>query len=368
MISEPQYAIALSHLPGISLATALQLYRQCGSAEAVFALKEPPAGMQPRAGQRLLEAIAAAGPLLERAGQELDFCRSKHIDVLCHNDAAYPQLLHTCDDAPLVLFYKGTASLNAAHIVSVVGTRRITEYGKDLCRDFCRELAQLVPDALVVSGLAYGVDIHTHRACLESGLPTVGVLAHGLDRIYPALHRNTAAEMVQRGGLLTEYVTQTEPKRENFVRRNRIVAGMAAATVVVESAAKGGALITARLAQDYNRSIFAFPGRVGDQYSEGCNNLVRTNVAGLVTSARDFVEQMGWQAREVQPRQRELFPDLTPDEARVCQLLRQDERKQLNQLVVESGIPVARLTSLLFDLEIKGVLRPLPGGRYRLLG
>ncbi|MBQ7635022.1 MAG: DNA-processing protein DprA [Bacteroidaceae bacterium] len=365
-MSETAYAIALSRLEGVSLATALQLYRRCGSAQAVFALKAPLPDMTERAGRNLMAALASSHEALARADAELEFCERKGIRAIAFNDPDYPALLRACDDAPLVLFYLGTADLNQQHIVSVVGTRRITEYGKDLCRTFCRDLARLLPDALVVSGLAYGVDVHVHRACLEHGLQTVGVLAHGLDRIYPALHRTTAKQMVHQGGLLTEYLTQTQPKPENFVRRNRIVAGIAAATVVVESAAKGGALITARLAQDYNRSVFAFPGRAADQYSQGCNALIRDNTAGLIASAEDFLSMMGWQEKQQKPVQRELFPELSEQESLICRLIAQDERKQLNQIAVESELPVATVTSLLFDLELKGLVRPLPGGRYLL--
>lgn len=366
-MNEAIYTIALSRISGINLATALRLYKLYGSAEAVFALKEPPKDMPVQAGHKLMSALAGAEEVLKRAQVEVDYCKEKGVQIITFGDSNYPALLRECDDAPLVLFWLGNADLNATHIVSVVGTRRITEYGKDTCRMFCQDLASLIPDALVVSGLAYGVDIHTHRGCLENNLQTVAVLAHGLDRIYPALHRKTAAQMTKNGGLLTEYLTYTEPKPENFVRRNRIVAGLSVATIVVESAEKGGALITARLAQDYNRSVYAFPGRVADRYSQGCNNLIRDNVAGLITSAEDFVNMVGWQRREKRNVQRELFTELTEQESLVCQLIAQDERKQLNQLVVESGISVASLTSILFDLEMKGVLRPLPGGRYKLL-
>lgn len=367
-MSETAYAIALSRLPGVSLAIALQLYQRYGSAKAVFSLKEQPEDMPRRSAENLMAALASADEVLKRAEAELEFCEKKGVQAIVYNDENYPGLLRACDDAPLVLFYRGTANLNTTHIISVVGTRRITEYGKDICRKFCRDLSQLIPDALVVSGLAYGVDICTHRACLENGLETVGVLAHGLDRIYPTLHRNTAAQMSRHGGLLTEYLTQTQPKPENFVRRNRIVAGIAAATIVVESAEKGGALITARLAQDYNRSVFTFPGRVEDQYSQGCNNLIRDNVAGLISSAEDFVKMMGWEIKEKPDAlQREFFPELTEQENLICGLIAKDARKQINQLVVESGIPVSQIAGILFELELKGIVRPLPGGRYRLL-
>lgn len=361
-MEEAVYALAISRLKGISLANARLLYDKYGSATAVF--KEGAA--EPG---RIREALREhAAEALQRAEAEMDFCRRKGIRVLCMGDADYPARLRECGDAPLVLFYRGTADLNARHVVAVVGTRHVTEYGKDICRNFCAELKGLVPDALVISGLAYGVDIHAHRAALENGLQTVAVLAHGLDRIYPPLHRDTAKAMLQQGGLLTEYMSQTNPDKGNFVRRNRIIAGLADATVVVESAAKGGALITARLAQDYNREVFAFPGRVADQYSEGCNMLIRTNGAALATSAACVAEALGWTAgTRKEPVQRELFPQMSEEEEAVCRTLQGNDGKQINSIVVESNLPIHKVSALLFELELKGVVKPLAGGRYRLL-
>ena len=255
----------------------------------------------------------------------------------------------------------------------MVGTRQITPYGKDICREFVKELKRLCPDTLVVSGLAYGVDIHCHRAALEQDMETVGVLAHGLDQIYPRMHRDTAVRMVQQGGLLTEFPSRSNADKKNFVQRNRIVAGMADATIVVESAQKGGSLITAEIAESYGRDIFAFPGRVGDTYSEGCNNLIRSNRAGLITCAEDFVRAMGWET-EVQIHQQlsqglqqELFPNLSEEEQRIVNALTGTDSKQINILAVDTNIPIGKLTSLLFNLEMKGVVRLLSGGCYRLV-
>lgn len=368
MRTEATYALALSRLKGLSLSNAQVLYRHAGSAEAVIEGRLLPDELSPDARQRLLDALDNSGEAVEWAVREEEFCKEKHISVLTPSDARYPALLNECDDAPLVLFYRGTANLNSLHSVAVVGTRRITDYGKDLCASFCAELKRLVPDAVVYSGLAYGVDVNVHRNCLAHGLETIAVLAHGLDRIYPPLHRPTAVSMLTQGGLLTEFPCGIRPLKGNFVRRNRIVAGATAATIVVESAQRGGALITARLAQDYNRSVFAFPGRVGDKYSEGCNRLVRDNVAQLITSAKDFALAMNWiEERADEPVQRQLFPELTEEELRVVALLKEDERKQINQIVVEADLPVAQVSALLFDLELKGVVRPVGGGRYRLL-
>ena len=235
------------------------------------------------------------------------------------------------------------------------------------------ELRGFCPQVLIVSGLAYGVDINAHRRALENDYETVGVLAHGLDQIYPYRHRDTAAQMLNHGGLLTEFMTQTNADKPNFVRRNRIVAGMADAVILVESAAKGGGLITAEIAQSYARAVFAFPGNVGQPYSEGCNNLIRDNGAGLISNASDFVKAMGWMDETLRQQantdgiERNLFPDLSPEEEQVVSLLQQTNDLQLNIITVKTGIPIGRLTALLFQLEMKGVVKPMAGGMYHLL-
>lgn len=360
-MQEKLYAIALSRLRGVSLAVVLDCLRRYGTAQAVYEHRHEIGG---RAGQALCDWSEA----LRRAEAELEFCARRDIRVLCLSDDAYPARLRECADAPPVLYYEGTADLNARRVVAVVGTRRVTDYGKDLCRRFVADLGAMFPDCLVVSGLAYGVDVQAHRAALEAGTETVAVLAHGLDTLYPSTHRPTAEAMTRQGGLLTEYVAGTRPDKGNFVRRNRIVAGMSDATVVVESADKGGALITARLAQDYAREVFAFPGRVGDACSAGCNALIRRNAAALVTSAADVAEALGWSpVAKSGAVQRELFPELSADEMRLCDLLRGQEEKSVNRLAVEADIPVQRVCALLFELELKGLVRPLAGGRFRLL-
>ena len=251
-----------------------------------------------------------------------------------------------------------------------MGTRHATEYGKEICRNFLRDLRQLCPEVLIVSGLAYGIDIHAHRAALEYGFPTIGVLAHGLDRIYPPSHRQTAVQMVQQGGLLTEFMSETNPDRQNFVMRNRIVAGMCDATIVVESAAKGGALITADLAEGYHRDCFAFPGRLYDPYSQGCNALIRDSRAALIQSAEEFVKAMCWDTGNVlpQPIQRQLFPDLTEEEEQIARTLQASpDGLPINELAMASTLPVNKLSALLFEMEIKGVIQALPGNRYKTL-
>ena len=267
-------------------------------------------------------------------------------------------------------FHKGNTNLNAFKVINLIGTRNATAYGKELCVNFLKDLKRLCPDVLVVSGLAYGIDIHAHRAALANCMDTVGVLAHGLDRIYPAAHRSTAVEMLGHGGLLTEYMSGTNPDRQNFVCRNRIVAGMSDATIVVESAVKGGSLITADIAGSYHRDCFAFPGRINDEFSQGCNNLIRTNRASLIQSAEDFVKTMCWDTAsdsQAVPVQRQLFPDLTEDEQLIVDVLQRNGDLQINSLIVEANIPVNKMSEILFELEMKGVIRTLAGGVYQLL-
>jgi DNA processing protein len=268
-----------------------------------------------------------------------------------------------------VLYYRGTADLNQTRVINIVGTRRSTPYGEDLIRQFITDLQQWCPQVLVVSGLAYGVDICAHRHALENGYETVGVLAHGLDQIYPRMHRATAIEMLRQGGLLTEFMSQSVADKINFVARNRIVAGMADATLVVESAEKGGSLITTGIAEGYGRDVFAVPGRVGDKASAGCNLLIRDNRAVLLQSAEEFVEAMGWATakKESEPVQRELFPELSPDEMAVFEALKDSDGKHLNMLTVETNIPIGQLSSILFEMELRGIVRLLSGGMYKLV-
>lgn len=363
-MEEKRCAIALSRLRGISLAASIELYQKFGSAREVFDRIDD---VQPKWQTPLRDAKEA----FLRADVELEFCEKNRIQVLTPDSASYPMRLKECCDAPLVLFYKGTADLNAVHSLSIVGTRRITDYGKDFCIRLCRDLAQIVPDCLIISGLAYGVDIEAHRASLESGLDTIGVLAHGMDRIYPAIHRHTAAQMTAQGGLLTEYLTGTIPDKGNFVRRNRIIAGCSAATVVIESAAKGGALITASLASDYNRDVFAVPGRVGDKYSEGCNALIRDCKATLITSAEDLAQALLWRTekeKREQPIQRQLFPELDDFQQRICHLLKGTDGVGIDRMAVLLDASIQDLTASLFDLEMIGIVRPLSGGKYKLIG
>ncbi|NDV57527.1 DNA-processing protein DprA [Bacteroides sp. 519] len=368
-IEENIYAIALTQVPGIGHVWARNLINAVGSATKVFESGKHLRELMPGITPRIIEALNCS-QAIDRAKQEYEFIEKNKITCLPITCDNYPERLCECSDAPIVLFFKGNTNLNASKIVSIVGTRNISEYGKQMCSELIAGLQKQCPDALIVSGLAYGVDICIHRASIENNLATVAVLAHGLDRIYPSSHRKTAVDMLSNGGLLTEYITQTNPDRFNFVGRNRIVAGISDATIVVESAAKGGSLITADIAGSYNRDCFAFPGRATDDSSRGCNQLIRDNKAGLIQSPDDFIKMMGWgktKAQKPAPVQRSFFPDLSDDEQLVVNVLEKEGKVQINSLVVTTNIPVYKMNSLLFELEMKGVIRVLAGGVYQLV-
>ena len=352
---------------------AVQLVRAAGSATAVIDNRRDLRSILPTCPQKVANALADTGEARRKAESELEYAARNGIETLVWGGAGYPKRLADCPDAPLALFYKGTGRLDSRRVVSMVGTRRCTPYGQDCVRSFVRRLSELCPETLIVSGLAYGIDICSHREALERGLDTVAVLAHGLDNLYPPRHRDTANRMLKQGGLITEHFTHTNADKLNFLRRNRIVAGLADATVVVESASHGGALVTARIARSYDRDVFAFPGRAGDECSEGCNNLIRDNKAALITSADDLVKAMLWQddAQMEQARrqgiERTLFPELTADEQAVADMLGKDNDQQINTLAARTGMAVGRLTAVMFSLEMKGVVRLAAGGVYHLI-
>ncbi len=365
--------ILLTRLNYFSLAGMLELYRKVGSATLIIENKDNIKDILPDASDKLINALQNADEARKRAEVELEYDLKYGIQPICMNDEHYPQRLKECDDAPLMLFYKGNANLNQQRVINIVGTRHCTPYGEDCIRRFITDLKQLSPQVLIVSGLAYGVDIVAHRQALANGYETVGVLAHGLDDLYPSRHRETALRMIEQGGLLTEFLTQTNADKINFVRRNRIVSGMSDACILIESAAHGGGLITCDISQAYGRDVFAFPGRVGDAYSEGCNNLIRSNGAGLITSAADFIKDMGWQddatlmRAKQQGIERSLFPELSPEEQLIVNALAKTNDLQINLISVKTNIDISRLTSLLFTLEMKGVIKTFAGGMYHLL-
>ena len=367
---EQIYSIALTMVPGIGHIGAKHLIDGMNNAVDIFRLRKEIPERIPEVSQRVVDALDCPQAVI-RAEQEYEFIRKNRIACLSFHDEAYPSRLRECEDAPVVLFFKGNADLNSLHILNMVGTRNATDYGTQICASFLRDLKAVCPDVLVVSGLAYGIDIHAHREALANELPTVGVLAHGLDRIYPYVNRKTAVDMLEKGGLLTEFLSGTNPDRHNFISRNRIVAGMCDATIVIESAEKGGSLITAELAEGYHRDCFAFPGRMSDEYSKGCNRLIRDNKASLLLSAEDFVQAMGWNIpmtlSEKVSVQRSLFIELSEEEQKIVAILEKLGNLQINSLVVEADIPVNKMTALLFELEMKGVIRVLAGGMYQLL-
>lgn len=361
--------LALTRVRGLGAAAVCAILRTVEHPELIFENLDSLDDIIPNAGAELRAALSDHEPM-ERAKAEQEFIEEKGIRAICLGDDDYPYRLSECDDAPPVIYTLGNANLNAQHIVSVVGTRRATEYGKDLCSSLVSDLARLLPGTLIVSGLAYGIDVCAHRAAIKCGLPTLGVLAHGLDRIYPSSHRSVAKEMLKDGGLLSEYMSKTEPFRSNFLQRNRIVAGLADATVVVESPSHGGSLVTSSIAQSYARDCFAFPGRVNDQFSIGCNELIARNSAALITSAHDLIEAMNWSSavKGSAPVEQELFPQLSRLEQELLDLLRvHSEGLQINQIVIALDVSVSKIMPVLFELEMKNLVRAVAGGNYRAI-
>ncbi len=361
--TELLYTLALLQVAGVGNNNARALLGRCGSAEAVFKSKRQLLETIPGIGPKVAAAVREPASL-KLAEQELNYILKNNIRLLHYQQADFPQRLKRCADYPLLLFMKGQAELNAQRIIAVVGTRKATPYGLGLSRQLILGLSAL--NVTIVSGLAYGIDIAAHRAALEAALPTLAVMGNGLSRIYPAAHKPVAEKMLEKGGLLTELWHQAEPDKENFPKRNRIVAGMVDAVVVVEAAQNGGALITAELANGYNRDVFAFPGRVNDVSSAGAHRLIRQNKAALLTSAEDLMEALNWlpQAEEIPTRQMQLFLELEPEEQALLDLLSLAPQLSVDQLCAQSDLPLSKLASLLLALEFKGLVRALPGKFY----
>ena len=368
MASEERlYLVGLTILKGVGDVLSRHLLHYFDSAEDIFKAKRHLLEKVPGIGVYTAEQIDKARPeALNRAEKELVFVDKNKIRLYSITDDDYPERLKECQDAPVVFYYKGAANLSAAKIISVVGTRRVTDYGRKCTEELIRNMSQMFPELLVVSGLAYGVDVCAHRSALKNNIATVGVLAHGLDRIYPAVHRNTAAEMIKSGGLLTDFMSETNPDRENFLQRNRLIAGLADATIVVESAEKGGSLVTADIAFSYGRDVYAFPGRTTDGCSLGCNRLIQMNKAGLISSAKDLVMSLCWDsdAKAINKQSTLPFPE-KPDHP-VIRLLEEKGEFHVNQLAAEMNLPIHKLTPTLFELELEGHIKALPGGVYKL--
>lgn len=359
------YQIALTLIPNIGDVNAKALINYFGTAEAIF-----------HAPKKELEALEGMGTIransiknfkdLSRSGEEIQFIKKYNITPVFLTDKNYPQRLLNCYDSPPLLYYKGNADLNSPKIVAIVGTRNNDEYGKGICEKLIAELAN--EDVMVVSGLAFGIDSIAHKTSVKNNIQTIGVLAHGLDRIYPSQNTSLAKQMVSCGGLLTEFKSNTRPDKQNFPGRNRIVAGISDAVIVIESGIKGGSLITAELANGYNKDVFAFPGRVEDSKSEGCNYLIKNNKAALITCANDLLENMGWK-KHTKPspkKQRELFIELSPEEKVIVDILQSQEQIQIDELYFKSKLSSSTIAQALLMLEMQGVVASLPGKIYKM--
>jgi DNA processing protein len=362
------HQIALTLVPGIGCKNAKKLVSYCGGVDAVFTGNSKKLLKIPGIGDSTVNALSAKNliEIMKRAEKETRFIEKNGINPVFYLDKTYPERLKHCIDSPIMLYYKGNADLNANRIISIVGTRRNTPYGKWCCQKIVEELSDY--EVLVVSGLAYGIDSCSHKVALDKGLMTVGILAHGLDMIYPALNKSLAERMLVQGGLLTEFISATQPDRMNFPKRNRIIAGMSDAVVVIEAGKKGGALITAEIANSYNRDVFAVPGRVNDFLSEGCNHLIKTNQAALIHSAQDIVYMMGWENEAITQKQPQtmLFCNLTPEEDKIIKLLEVNGESSMDWLSLSMEIPVSKVASALLNLEFKGIVKSLPGKMFRL--
>ena len=356
------YKVAITQIPMVGAVTARTLISYCDGVEAVFRAKKKELCKIPGVGDLVADYVINQD-VLGHAEQELEFMEQHGIRPLFYLDKDYPARLKPFRDSPVMLYYRGNADLNAARTVGIVGTRTPTHYGTAFCEELVDGLKAY--DATIISGLAFGIDVTAHRRCLENGMPTIAALGHGLDRIYPPQHRHTALRMTENGGLLAEYPSRTQPDREHFPMRNRIIAGLSDAVVVVESGISGGSIITAKIANGYNKDVFALPGRLHDKMSLGCNHLIKTNQANLLESAADLGYIMQWEerskSRNIQPQ---LFVELSDQEQIIVNLLRERSELSIDALTFEAGITHSEMAALLLDLEFKGVIRSLPGKRY----
>lgn len=360
------HGAALSFVKNLGPVAAKSLMAYLGGAEQVFRTSPLKMASIPGIGEK--RAVQwDFNAALRLAEKELEFAAKHGIELIFYTDARYPKRLKNCADSPILLYSRGKMELNMPKVISIVGTRNATDYGKQLCRQLIEELQQY--NVLIASGLALGIDVAAHKECLRLNVPTVGVLGHGLDRMYPSQNRATAEKMLENGGLLTEYPSGTIPDRENFPQRNRIVAGMADATVVIEAGLKGGALITAEIANSYNRDVFAFPGRLDDVYSEGCNFLIRNNKAALLTCVADLAFSLGWEKDEnLKPTEQFALPlDLTKDESLIFDILQQHKAPlAIDELTIKANMPMSSLAMNLLNMEMQGYIRSLPGKTYRV--
>ncbi len=359
-----KYKIGVTLIPGIGAINAKKLVAYCGGAEAVF--KESAAALEkiPGLGKKIIKQITSSQESLTAAEEELRFMEANEVEALFFLDKDYPRRLKHCEDGPLVLYTKGNIDFNREKVISIIGTRNATVSGRGFTEKIMEQLAPHQP--LIVSGLAFGIDITAHKAALQNKLQTVGVLAHGLDNIYPTPHTNTAKKMLENGGIASDYRHGRKIFNKQFAERNRIVAGLSDVTIVVESAAKGGSLITAELANDYNRDVFAVPGRVNDEFSIGCNRLIKSNRAALIESIKDIEYVMGWSAEEKAPQQTTLFEEVNDEERLILKILSEGP-ESVDIISIKAQLPMSKTTTILLNLEFKGALKSLPGKMYQLL-
>jgi DNA processing protein len=363
-----KYKIGISLIPGIGSINAKKLIAYTGSVEAVFLEKKKNLLKIPGIGDALAESVVSQN-VLAQAEKEIEFLKKYEIDYHFYLDEGYPARLKNCEDGPIILYHKGKINFNQAKVLSIVGTRNATDYGKDCCNKLTDDLKAKNHQVLIVSGLAYGIDICAHRAALRNGFETAAVLGHGLATLYPAVHKATAREITKQGALVTDFVSDTQPDRNSFVKRNRIIAGLADATLVVESGLKGGALITADLANSYNRDVLAIPGRTTDAYSKGCNWLIRSNKAAMVETVEDLEYLLGWDppGTEKTAVQTELFVDIAPEEKLIVEALRETGELTIDIICMHVDMPMSKVSALLLNLEFSGLVRSLPGKVYRLI-
>ncbi len=357
------YKIALSKISGIGNVNAKKLIAYFNNLEDIFKAKKKDLMKVPGIGEYLAKEIIHT-KALSLAEEEIKFVEKHNIEILFFLDENYPERLKHCEDAPVILYYKGTKNLNKQKVISIVGTRNASRYGKENCNELIKAFKENGHNPLVVSGLAYGIDVCAHQAALKNGLDTLAVLGHGLHTIYPAAHKNIAKEIVLNGGLLTEFPNNSKLDPSNFVRRNRIIAGLSDATIVVESAKKGGSLITAEIANSYSRDVLAFPGRVTDKYSSGCNWLIKTNRAALMENINDLEYILGWQQEKKQAVQKQLFVELSEDEKRIMNVLKGEELS-IDIISLKADIPMSKVSALLLNLEFSGLVKCMPGKIYK---
>lgn len=363
--TELQYQIALTMAPAIGPISARKLISVAGSAREVFRMNRTSLEKIPNIGPIMSQSLTSSS-LLERAGRELKFLERHHISALYYKDAPYPARLKECEDAPILLYARGSHGLHTKHALSVVGTRKASSYGKEMCRKIVLELGSVIDDLVIISGLAFGIDVIAHRTALEEGIPTVAVLGHGLSTIYPHAHRETAKKICQQGALVTDFHSGMGPERNNFLRRNRIIAGMADATLVIESALSGGALITAQMASSYQRDVLAVPGRASDERSKGCNRLIKKNVAAMVESAEDVINHLNWSDHMTQPHGHYPGkPPFTEQEKQLLELMTIHNGLAPGELSSLSGIPIQGVLSMLTEMELKRWVVVEPGNHYQ---